>query len=46
MPVNPTTAFEWTKTLKIVSVSALTVMAVAAVVLPLAGVIAGLAYTG
>ena len=46
MPVNPTPAFEWTRTLKIVSVSALTIMAVAAIVLPLAGIIAGMAYTG
>jgi hypothetical protein len=46
MPVNPTPVTEWTRTLKIVSVSALAVMAIGAIVLPLAGVIAGIAYTG
>ena len=46
MPVNPTPATHWDKAVKVVSVSALAVMAMGAIVLPLLGVVVGMAFAG
>jgi hypothetical protein len=46
MPINPTPPTNWDKVAKVISVSALAAMAVGAIVLPLLGVIAGMAFAG
>jgi hypothetical protein len=46
MPINPTSAADWTKVIQVTSVAALATMALGAVVLPLLGVIAGMGFVG
>jgi hypothetical protein len=46
MPINPTPSTNWAKAVKVVSVSALATMALGAIMLPLLGIVAGLAFVG
>jgi hypothetical protein len=46
MPINPTPTFDWTKTVKVTAVAVLATMAFGAIVLPVLGVVAGMAAVG
>jgi hypothetical protein len=46
MPINPNPAANWAKAVKVVSVSALATMALGAIMLPVLGIVAGMAFTG